>query len=200
MTSSHDSFTLVSALSRALSHRIRTPLSTLSNELFCLKGTLSGEEWERLQRPVQRILDLLKELSGPWGKDNIPEACALVELIGAAGGDISLMVPKARLRFVVDSIARIAMTLASDQAVTPTVQRSADSVTISWQIPRPPQLPLDFSPVSTSLTGLLFCTLGLDELTPPLIDAVLEAEGWHVAVPSQGALMNLMLQIPTRLP
>ena len=51
------------ALINALIHKLRTPLSTISNELTVLRNEVGAEQIERAERATANITDLLKTIS-----------------------------------------------------------------------------------------------------------------------------------------
>jgi len=73
------------SFTRALSHRIRTPLSVLVNELTCLKSGAAGAECNLALKKCSEISDILKEstqLCG--GGSNLVKFCLHQVLVQAA--------------------------------------------------------------------------------------------------------------------
>jgi hypothetical protein len=69
-TTGRNSLTLLTALMRSLGHRLRTPLSVISNELSCLSRIVPEGECSRAQRQCQEISTILKSTMSLAGKES----------------------------------------------------------------------------------------------------------------------------------
>lgn len=78
-------FIVLKAFIRGLSHSLRTPLSTISNELHYLESLHGGSEFSRSREKCKEISDLLRELeviSIPASSDLIPAIDVLAPFKG----------------------------------------------------------------------------------------------------------------------
>ena len=57
----NDKLIELESLMSVLSHKIRTPLSIIQNELTCLKPQIGEEEYQRLLTACKNINNILKE-------------------------------------------------------------------------------------------------------------------------------------------
>jgi hypothetical protein len=54
---------------KLISHKIRTPLSIIQNELSCIKGKISSDEYQRIIEECRKINAILKESEAEAGPD-----------------------------------------------------------------------------------------------------------------------------------
>lgn len=122
MAVSHsETFELLKAYSRSLFHKVRTPLSVVSNDLFYLKNEFPAGDLERPIRKSELIGNLLKEKEKHFSNP-LPVDCDIYEIfrMGEIGkvppGELKVRVDKEKLQFAVSQLTKlISLTFMSSE-------------------------------------------------------------------------------------
>lgn len=188
-----DSLDLLSAFLRALSHKIRTPLSVISNDLTYFQTLVPNEDFSRAIGKVQDISEILRSFSQPIGV-----TLKLQSLSGAAfsqflqDNDVAFKSDSKfdSLQIEVDPAGlvasiRLIQSLVDEGQRTPTAQKnqllwqptqrdSLGVISTKAHIPLIEKYSLSNGPAEFSdLTTFFFRTLQIDTPTAPLIDLML---------------------------
>ena len=107
-------FDLINAFTRALSHRIRTPLSVISNDLFCFQSRLGQEECSRSVARCRDIASVLTDACAAGQEPLLLEVLRLGEILkevfdgrlnGLAGfAAVAVRGDRKRLKFALQAV------------------------------------------------------------------------------------------------
>jgi hypothetical protein len=169
---------IVQALVRALSHRIRTPLSVVSNELNVYRSLLPGEDVARLIARCQSISELLRSVTVPHGEGESTDLLSALHEVGArverCDGPIVVALPREQLLWMLHAL-RALTGVTKDQPWNVVLSVNAELVECRFQ----PSQPFGGGAPTNglTLTGFFNEQLDRDLVEPPVIDALLRAFG-----------------------
>lgn len=174
----------LSALCRALTHKLRTPLSTISNELYYLQSLLPPDQCTRAHERVRVIADIVSFSDQFTRHPLVAEPCTLDELVHEAFGiapasGATVVAPRALLNLALRAL-RESLELACEPKFE--VSLSNTPCLTLRAIPQPRVHSLLAGQTFTSLTSLLSDSLDIDSLYPPFIDAALWASGAEIEI------------------
>jgi hypothetical protein len=172
--SEHLASDLLIAFARALTHKIRTPLSVLSNDLFYFRSVLDAEEVEGSLVKAQSIADLLTSLSR-FDRSSEQEHFNISELLLEFGPLPPCMRTGDReeFRLLIATIPE-ALREAGIVDIRPSIQDSGTTISLIYTCSLTASLKaLPQLSQYCSLTELLFYGMGCDATLAPFIDALM---------------------------
>lgn len=192
---------ILRALTRALAHKLRSPLSVVSNDLQFLKSKLPDAEIERSQRKLKEISDILEKLESVTARPIerraiavrtlcqhcIPEALASLQN-GSAQIDVDLEV--CHLAF--DQLRQLCAGLKVNPIFTAALSEHEFCVQ-ALLTPLSGNISALSGRIFNSLALALNLELALDFLEPPLIDSLFWAQGCNMRIVCEEGL-NLELK------
>lgn len=190
---------IVSNLIRVLTHKIRTPLSVISNELEAFKAALPGSELDLSRQRVMQISEILKSLSqfavspAPKQRTNaqeiLEEICKLHAAqiaVGKRAAALETLGDRRLFSLALNSLLGLLVQLDTQVEV----ESSADAEIGCIVFRSPFRSVLDNSGHApwTSLSSFFNDGMDLDSFLPPCIDSVLLAQGVSVSVTAQNGI------------
>lgn len=195
---------IVSNLIRALTHKIRTPLSVISNELEALRAVLPAVELEASRQRVTQITELLKTLSqfavSPAPKQNFDAQEIVRDLVASNSGRIVLreyapalpvMGDRRMFALAVNSLAQVLLQLATQESKEPVVMHSRlleGCGVIGFRCEIRSVLCSSVQRTWASLSDFFNDEIDLDSFLPSCIDSILLAQNVTVCVTAQSAV------------
>lgn len=165
------SFERFRAFTQALAHRLRTPLSVISNDLVFYKSNFKSEEFDRDIRRCKELSDLLSYVASFFVERQTNE-----ELNLAKQFEQSNQLPISPYQTALTNIYAV---LFDDIPVTEVTPQNG--VVISAKAKS--EVAKAFGKSSfDSFTALIFDTIGRDVIDAPIIDTVNEAERISVKI------------------
>jgi len=179
-------------LMKVLSHKVRTPLSVVMNDLSYYDGLLPDEECDRPLRRCREIADLLSYCSLPQGRQlTVEERASIVSEVFSQEKPLSFPCKDGASLF--DTACSECRTLLVTSFVenSPTIARR-DNVFVIRGIPRPRVReggPFDSLSALTS-------DYDIESLSAPLIDLIFKSYGTSIfcATTSDSVLLQLSLE------
>lgn len=164
---------ILTAFTKALSHKIRTPLSVISNELHYLGTKVSKEEIERANSQCKKISDILSAASLIEG-DLSFERFNTSELLKSSTSNFELKGDKEKLLKVFHLLAQTLGPIAEEKAFL-----EGKEIVISYK-------PSGSNYVDTTisydtLSALVLENLNIDSIAPPLFDTIILSHGWKIS-------------------
>ncbi len=194
---------VLSALTHALNHRIRSPLSVISNELIFLKEKLGEDEVKRPLRHLQEIIEVLNDISnlGPTSASAQPitlsifsRDCLSIRSIPKGMEKISLLLDPALSKAACAYLQRLFQKLEIDMRSEFLSAQGSVNLCFSALPPLPQILRESKTSICHSLGELFNLQLALDYLEPPLIDSLFWAQGCTIrATLQEGLLIEVTL-------
>ncbi|MBN8551159.1 MAG: hypothetical protein J0M12_17730 [Deltaproteobacteria bacterium] len=211
--SAHRTHAIVSSLIRALTHRIRTPLSVISNELAALSPLLPTAELAPATERVSQITELLKSLSqftvSPSPKQRI-EAQEVVREISAlhqeklvvseGKSELPLLGDRRMFSLALNSLVTLLLQLDSAPVPEPIAIRCSTSGdnkgALLFRSCSKTLLEGSQQQGWHSLSDFFNDGMDLDSFLPPCIDSILLAQGVTVlVVPRSGIEITLQFSL-----
>lgn len=199
---------ILSGFIRALNHRLRTPLSVVSNDLEALRAQLPSEEYERMRRKISQISELLRSVqrfSGALTLDSSVDLAQLVRsvaeerAVGAVLGNIDparVQGSESLVRVALDGVLELLQSLPGAALLSIKVLRDADAARLTISFEATAGTVMQSAPSSyDGLTEYFNETLDLDALSPPCIDSILAAHRATVSVTS-GDTLRVLISLP----
>ncbi len=192
-----------SALISALNHKLRTPLSVVSNELEIIRPRIAAEDYELTRRRLLEVVSTLtevSELAQPLGELRI---CPLGETLRRAAQQAALTVHvndrEAMVRGNRELLERALIKLltlcsAALEGATPIVKAGLESAEHVVRLSLIFDAALDSAPASyQSLTAYFNVNRGLDSVIPPCLDSIMSAHHARVLIQAVPASQQLLL-------
>ena len=168
----HDrSFERLRALTQALAHRFRTPLSVISNDLTYFKSTFKSEDFDRGIRRCKELSEQLSYICSFFSECDAPQKIDL-------GSEVNFLLGKASERLS-SSPFRIALSTMLDmlfESAALSEIATFDRVILSGKC-QPSLNASAQAKVYDSFTELFFEGLGQDLIDAPLFDTLISAQG-----------------------
>ncbi len=177
----NQAFLILSTFARSLAHKLRTPLSVISNDLYYFKSLLPTAECDRSIERCRQLSDILSEHTSFGGSELETRRISLTTLMGKAfplcvveGDDHNITADEARLLQALDVYRQVLIEYIVPEQSEAVVEKSGSSIDATFHFRRlPAKEPLqgEFS----SLTEFSVNVLKTDNLAIPLADALLLA-------------------------
>jgi len=186
-------FRMLACLCRALAHKIRTPLSVISNDLSYLQTIVPKEECQRGLESVRAIAHVLKSFSqlGPpqlskitsdlhtlWREVRVPQQIELE--LGPALSEFSISCDVERLRFGFQLVLQMLVEFAPEEPSRLKMSLRGDAAARTFRLNCPvallPESALQHDP--TCFTDVFTRALNSDSPYPALLDVLLLAHGF----------------------
>ena len=191
---------LVAAFGRALAHKLRTPLSVITNDLSFLQTQLAPGECARSLERSREIAELLRRVCD--GNDGVlkVEECALGELLPRSW-KVSGVVSRVR----VDSVKMIRAFALLDECLATLTRGQIDVGEIGSSSAPSLRLVLAVEDSTRArisskefqcFTSLMNECLGRDLIFPPLVDALLLAHKCGISIGIVDRKLNATITIP----
>ena len=194
---------------RALSHKIRTPLSVIQNELTYFKSKLAEEEFDRAFSACKNINELLKKASSAVKLEPDFRKISLQEFSGHIASaaclqlknnlnDSNLVVELDSELFTLawESIVSFFVNSCSAKLITAELRKKEDILQLNLNVP---YRFLEASVEDSSQNSFSeFSLYGLkkDSLFLPLADIVLAQHNWVVAILAGKESIEVFIDIP----
>jgi signal transduction histidine kinase len=189
---------LLAAFSRALAHKIRTPLAVISNELSCLAAE-SPENVATATARTREIAEILKSACRITSAKVAPEKITLASLIDGLPEELSFTALRgdpALLKAALDAL-RYVFTRYGDGACSVVVGTNSNpEVAVRLVFSGPWSADLAPHESFSSLSELVSGRLSLDSLDAPLFDAVMLAHGIEMEISFEDARLAVGLTVP----
>lgn len=184
-----DSYLKIFALfARSLSHKIRTPLSVISNELYCLGTKTSKEDVELALSQCKKISGILGSATALTAELSISDFPAK-DLVDACGIDLTIRGDKEKLLF--------ALSLLEETFGAPIAQKIASNgKSINLSYPLPSGISPNSSGICGALSELFLNHLDIDSIAPSLFDTIILGHGWTISSEISDGRLNLKLILP----
>ena len=183
-------FMLLSAFTRALAHKLRTPLSVLSNDLSYFKSKLGVEECEASERKCEEIAQILREITSVGGVQldlkllTVTELLRALDIQGVCDTDNALRVSidLERWKVCMGFIQSVLNELSGKQ--TSCVPKLTTKLDFTWdlEVPESPASDLDLPAELDSLTEFVNVYCASDSPFPPLVDAIVWGHAGRISV------------------
>lgn len=189
-----EDLTVYRVLMKVLSHKVRTPLSVVMNDLSYYDGLLPDEECDRPLRRCREIADLLTYCSLPQGKNlTVEERATIVSEVFSQGKQFSF--PCKDGGYLFDTACSEFRTLLVTSFVddSPSLERRDDLFVIKG-VPRS-RMREKQGGVFNSLSSLT-SHYDIESLSAPLIDLIFKSYLTAVscAITSQEVMLQLSLE------
>jgi len=183
------------ALIGCMSHKIRTPLSVISNELNVVKLSGDTTDCDRAIERCKEIAAILKNLSAAISLSEEEEDFPVQELLPAWSGELEssskiiIRGHRGQLTLAFNYLRQLLLLIpgASDETVTCSSVKMDTQGNILMQLSAPAH-PLFFDSKTeekaTSLTEFFTHKLDIDSTAAPLADAMLWAHGCDIVITS----------------
>jgi signal transduction histidine kinase len=207
--SRHRTHVIVSALIRALNHRIRTPLSVISNELEAVRAIAPAQETDAARQRVQQISDILKSAAqfavSPAPQQRIDAVQILSEVatqnpecvMRPGPASVHTLGDKKMMALAIASIVELLSQFtknSSPQAVHVEIHQPKDGFALmEFEAPFQSFLSGQDESEKATLTDFFNNALDLDSLLPPCIDSILLSQNVTLAV-SAARNVRIVLQ------
>lgn len=205
---------LLQAFSGSLAHKLRTPLSVISNELSCLELTGHGEELRTSRLKITEISEILKKatltsrsFSASTGTlesllNRLHNISVHTDLSDQAEMTLQFEALKDYLNLLGEVIQRLSFQNQSspdsdNDPVNMTILNEEKILNFRFN--------LDFFKVKeslttspeniNSLTGYFFFILGINSFEIPLLDALASGAGFRVSVCPETRIINLKVPL-----
>lgn len=164
---------IIASLTRTLSHKIRTPLSIISNELHSLGAKASSKDAELALSQCKKISKLLEEVS-KIGSALERESFSLSDILkGFEGESFSIRGDREKIK--------MAFSLLSDAFGTPlleSLKAGCPEIALSYELPKGNSL--ESSGICSSVSELFLSHLEIDSIAPSLFDTIILSHGWEI--------------------
>lgn len=189
---------LLAAFSRALAHKIRTPLAVISNELSCLAAE-SPESIATATARTREIAEILKSACRITSAKLAPEQIAMGAFIDGLPAELhstTLQGDPALLRAAIDAL-RCVFARYGDGGCSVAVGAKSQLNSLVHLVFSGPWS-ADIAPHESfsSLSELVSERLSLDSLDAPLFDAVMLAHGIDMEISFEDARLAVELTVP----
>jgi len=192
----------INALVNCLSHKIRTPLSVISNELNVVKLSLETDDCDRAIERCRDISAILKNLSNPFSSTAKEEEFQLKEILPDCPGqrlqslqELTLHGDKRQLTLALDYLYQLLKGLpgANRDNITCSLENMNESKKAWPEIvfstpPHPLFLDAECEERTDSLTEFFSYKLDIGSTAAPVADAILWAHGCDIVVVSKEEL------------
>jgi len=198
-SSSHQTpLTLLSAFVRALAHKVRTPLSVITNDLTYLRTLVPPEECERSLERSREIANLLRRLCDGCDADLDLRPLTLSAVLPpnlASLSECTVVGDEQKLRLAFEFLNEVLFSLgrgAIDAVGTVTPECTNLEIRHVMDGARPELDGRRFE----CFTALVNIALERDTPFPPLLDALLLAHGCAIEISVDGSKISIGLRFP----
>ena len=191
-----DLLKLLRAFTQSLAHRVRTPLSVISNDFSYFKSLIDPEECERGLRRVKEISTILDEVSAPFELNLDDEDYVLTSMaqllsqtgIEHSGDDFSISTKTKGLLYTLEALKKM-IEKAADSAKAELCE-SDRSLKLVLNLKHDSEAEGDFS----LMTDVMFEVLGQNSTDSLVFDIFSKALGVETKINLTGDVLNLSLQ------
>ncbi len=178
-------------LVRVLGHQIKTPLTILTNEVAILESILPKDDRAIMEQKISEIVTVLKKVIPPGAKKLEMASCTLLELTQGATLSLSsalelrsVVCDKAKIVFALRELAHLLVSCSVRTKQVPgagVVVQDGDDLAVRYTLEgAAPSFQRESS--HESFTEWLMVTGDVQSIAPPLIDAILLAHEWRMAI------------------
>ncbi len=188
---------VLEGFARVLSHKLRTPLSVIQNDLTYIQTLVAEGECRRSLYKCRQIVDLLREISPPRIIEcpksefelhdmisGLGTAFSFVRLSGTGSGKNCAPV----LREAFEKLLTIVKKILPGNAVCE-IRIERNKVALAFPVNAACEIA---ESTASSVTGFFCLAAGLDFIEAPLCDALFAAEGWETTVKANGASIDII--------
>ena len=189
---------LLAAFSRALAHKIRTPLSVISNELSCLAAE-SPEGATTATVRAREIAEILKSACRITSAKVAIERITLASVIEDRASElhsITLRADPALLKTAFDALRCVFRRYGDGECSVAVVANSLSEGLVRLVFSGPWSADIAPHESFSSLSELVSERLSLDSLDAPLFDAVMLAHGIEMDISFEDARLSVGLMVP----
>ncbi len=197
-TSHGTALALLSAFVRAIAHKVRTPLSVITNDLSYLQTLVPPNECDRSLERSREIANLLRRLCEVGDAEVVLKPLLLGAVLppNLAGlSELTVLGDESKLRLAFEFMNEVLFALgrgAMDVAGSVTQASSIIELRHAMDVARPE---IDGQSFET-FTSLVNLALERDSPFPPLLDALLLAHGCGMQLRISGVQLVLRLSFP----